>query len=102
MNRRIKAVVAMAAAATIAWPTLAVPTATAVGRSAAGPTAVKPYKFKNCTAMNKKFKHGVGKKGAKDKTANKVKVSNFYVHNTWYQLNKSLDRDKDGIACEKR
>ncbi len=35
-------------------------------------------------------------------SATKFKVRNFYVSNTWYQLIKSLDRDKDGIACEKR
>ena len=71
--------------------------------------AVKSYK--NCTALNKVYKHGVGKKGAKDKTSGK-RVTNFKVSNALYAHNdggkkrykgeKDLDRDNDGIACEKR
>jgi hypothetical protein len=53
--------------------------------------------------MHAKYKHGVGKKGAKDKVSGKTKpVTNFYVSNGLYAANKKLDRDKDGIACEKR
>ena len=37
---------------------------------AAVPAVVK-YKFKNCTAMNKVYPHGVGKKGARDHTSGK-------------------------------
>jgi hypothetical protein len=29
-------------------------------------------------------------------------VTNFRRSNRLYRLNKGLDRDKDGIACEKR
>jgi uncharacterized membrane protein len=57
--------------------------------------------YKNCSAMHKKYHHGVGKKGAKDKTSGK-KVTNFKVSNSLYKANKKLDRDHDGIACEKR
>lgn len=63
--------------------------------------AAKPKKYANCKALNKVYKHGVGRKGAKDKTSGK-KVKNFTVNNTVYNLNKKSDRDKDGIACEKR
>jgi hypothetical protein len=64
----------------------------------------KPKTYKNCTALNKVYKHGVGKKGAKDKVSGSSKpVTNFTVYNATYKLNKSkMDRDKDGIACEKR
>ncbi len=63
--------------------------------------AAKP--FANCTALNKKYKHGVGKKGAKDKVSGKTKpVTNFVVNNALYAENKKMDRDKDGVACEKR
>jgi hypothetical protein len=31
-----------------------------------------------------------------------VPVTNFYRNNRLYYLNRSLDRDKDGVACEKR
>jgi hypothetical protein len=69
--------------------------------SARGPLAAKP--FANCTALNKKHAHGVGKKGAKDKVSGKTKpVTNFAVSNALYNENKSMDRDKDGVACEKR
>jgi Excalibur calcium-binding domain len=59
--------------------------------------------FKNCTAMHAKYKHGVGLTGAKDKVTSKSDkpVTNFYRSNAIYKANKKLDRDHDGIACEK-
>jgi hypothetical protein len=60
-----------------------------------------PVKYKNCTAMNAKYRHGVGKKGAKDRTSGKP-VTTFAVNNALYLANTHLDRDKDGVACEKR
>lgn len=74
--------------------------ATAVSASAAVPA---PKKYANCTALNKVYKHGVGRKGAKDKVSGKTKpVTDFTVYTATYNLNKAkLDRDKDGIACEK-
>jgi len=63
------------------------------------------YKFKNCTAMNKVYRHGVGKKGATDHTSGK-KVTTFKRSTALYKkiisYRSGLDRDKDGIACEKR
>lgn len=71
---------------------------------AVAPMAVK-YKFKNCTALNKVYRHGVGKANAKDKTSGK-RVTNFKRSTSLYKkvigYRKGLDRDKDGIACEKR
>ncbi|GAA4349796.1 excalibur calcium-binding domain-containing protein [Angustibacter luteus] len=67
--------------------------------------AAVPAKWKNCTAVNKTYKHGVGKVKAKDKTSGKP-VTTFKRSDSLYQAaikaNKGLDRDKDGIACEKR
>jgi hypothetical protein len=84
----------------------AAPAPGAVGASVS--QAAQPKKFKNCTAMNKVFKGGVAKKkSAKNlKTVNgkKVKANSKYkpkVSAKWYELNSSLDRDKDGIACER-
>jgi hypothetical protein len=57
--------------------------------------------FKNCTALNKVYPHGVGKTTAKDKTSG-TPVKNFKKSNTVYSQNKKSDRDKDGIACEKK
>ncbi|WP_375423492.1 excalibur calcium-binding domain-containing protein [uncultured Friedmanniella sp.] len=63
------------------------------------------YHYKNCTKLHKDFKHGVGKKGAKDKTSG-TPVTNFKKSTSIYKkaiaYNKRLDADKDGIACEKR
>jgi len=64
-----------------------------------------PRLYKNCTNLNKKYPHGLGKKGARDKTSG-TPVTNFYRSTRLYNLamsySRGLDRDKDGIACEKR
>jgi hypothetical protein len=58
----------------------------------------------NCTNLNKKWPHGVGRKGAHDKTTG-APVRNFYRSTKQYNLavshNGTLDRDGDKIACEK-
>jgi len=63
-----------------------------------------PYKWKNCTVVNKRYPHGVGKLRAHDKTTGDP-VTNFKRSTTLYltamRYNRGLDRDKDGIACEK-
>jgi Excalibur calcium-binding domain len=56
--------------------------------------------FKNCKALNARYPHGVGRVGARDHTSG-VPVTNFRRSNRLYRLNRGLDRDKDGIACEK-
>lgn len=65
---------------------------------------VQAKKFKNCTKLNKKYKGGVAKKGVKYNKVGKKKRA-FKVRpkisNALYKANKSLDRDGDGIACEK-
>jgi hypothetical protein len=66
--------------------------------------AVTPALYKNCTNFNKRYPHGVGKVGARDHTSGEP-VTNFKRSTRIYRLamsyNKGLDRDKDGIACEK-
>jgi hypothetical protein len=56
----------------------------------------------NCTKFNKTFPHGVGKRGARDRGGD---VTNFKRSNKIYNAaerhNGDLDRDNDGIACEK-
>jgi hypothetical protein len=72
----------------------------AVPAQAAAP---KPKKFANCAALNRVYPHGVAKKGARDKVTGKTKpVTSFKVHAATYALNTARDRDKDGVACEKR
>ncbi|MBU2662779.1 excalibur calcium-binding domain-containing protein [Actinoplanes bogorensis] len=78
-------------------------TAGLIGLSAPAYAAPKPVKYKNCTALNKVYKHGVAKLGGKDKVAKGAKpVTNFTVYTAVYKLNTKLDRDKDGVACEKK
>jgi hypothetical protein len=54
--------------------------------------------------VNKKYPHGVGEVGAHDKTSG-VPVTRFKRSTRLYRIamsyNRGLDRDKDGIACEK-
>lgn len=59
----------------------------------------------NCTNLNQKWKHGVGRKDAKDKTTGDPVTSftrNTKAYKTAIKHNSTLDRDKDGIACEKK
>ncbi|WP_101525861.1 excalibur calcium-binding domain-containing protein [Nocardioides houyundeii] len=56
--------------------------------------------FKNCTELNKVYKHGVGKPGARDRSSGKS-VSTFVRSLALYNANAKSDRDKDGVACEK-
>jgi hypothetical protein len=59
--------------------------------------------YANCTALNKKYPHGVGKPGAHDHVKGSTKpVTNFTVSSSLYKANKKSDRDGDGVACEKR
>jgi hypothetical protein len=65
--------------------------------------AKAPSWVDNCTALNKRYPHGVGKVGARDKTTGD-RVTTFRRSNALYSTamrwNRTLDRDKDGIACE--
>ena len=56
--------------------------------------------YRNCTALNKDYPHGVGRPGARDKTSG-TPVTNFKRSKALYKANNGSDRDKDGIACEK-
>lgn len=58
----------------------------------------KPKTYKNCSAPNTVYPHGVARKGVKDEGGT---VANFMVDKKTYSKNKKLDADKDGIACER-
>ncbi len=72
--------------------------------SAVAAPALVPAKWKNCTRVNLRYPHGVGKVGARDRTSG-TPVTTFRRSNALYRVamryNRALDRDKDGIACEK-
>ena len=60
--------------------------------------------WKNCTTVNHRYPHGVGRRGAHDHTTGDP-VTNFKRSNRLYRIamnhNRGLDRDHDKIACEK-
>jgi hypothetical protein len=64
----------------------------------------KPRKFQNCAALNQVYRHGVGEPDARDKVRpGNVPVTTFTRNTAVYNANRArLDRDRDGIACEKR
>jgi hypothetical protein len=73
--------------------------------AAARTSALRPAWTKNCSALNGKYRHGVGKLHAHDKTTG-VPVTTFRrstrLYNVAMRWNKGLDRDHDAIACERR
>jgi Excalibur calcium-binding domain len=75
-----------------------------LGAQAAGAASAVPLRWKNCTQVNKRYPHGVGRVGARDRTSG-TPVTTFRRSNLLYRTamryNSGLDRDKDGIACEK-
>ncbi len=95
------------------FPQSVVAAALAVGLLAACPSApaeAAAKHYKNCAALQKVYPHGVGKPGARDHTSSKP-VTTFKVSAALYAANDrrtastgeyDLDRDNDGVACEKR
>jgi Excalibur calcium-binding domain len=70
----------------------------------AGQAASAPGIYKNCTALHTKYKHGVGRTNAHDHTSGKPVTSFTHstsAYNAAVKANADLDRDRDGIACEK-
>ncbi len=70
-------------------------------------SAADATKYKNCSALNKAYPGGISKAGATDMSKKNGKLvpakpkKSPVVDDAVYAKNKSLDRDKDGIACEK-
>ncbi|MCM3744015.1 excalibur calcium-binding domain-containing protein [Sporosarcina luteola] len=59
-----------------------------------------PAKFKNCTELNKTYPGGVAKDAKVRNVGGKTKYKPF-VSAEIYKMHTNMDRDKDGIACEK-
>jgi Excalibur calcium-binding domain len=67
--------------------------------------AAVPVLFKNCTNVNRRYPHRVGKFGARDSTSGdpvRAFKHSTLLYNRAMSYNRGLDRDKDGIACEKQ
>ena len=63
--------------------------------------------WNNCTSVHTKYPHGVGRLNARDHTRSGTPgVTTFKrstrLYNTAMRYNSDLDRDRDGVACEKR
>ncbi|WP_193607275.1 excalibur calcium-binding domain-containing protein [Nocardioides lijunqiniae] len=91
----------LVALAAVAGLCLAAPATAADSAPSASASVAKAKTYKNCTALNKVYPHGVGKPNARDKTSG-TPVTNFKRSKALYQANTKSDRDKDGIACEKK
>lgn len=80
----------------------------AMAAPAEAASATKAAKFKNCAALHKTYAGGVAKSSKVQNTYTsrgvKKRASSTYrpkVSAALYQANRHLDRDKDGIACER-
>jgi hypothetical protein len=66
-------------------------------------TGKAPPVYKNCTNLNKRYPHGIGRAKARDHTSGRP-VTTFTRSDRLYRIamsyNRGLDRDHDGIACE--
>ena len=60
----------------------------------------KIVKYDNCKALNKVYNGGVARASNVKNKGGKTKFKPF-VSSELYKVNSSLDRDKDGIACER-
>ena len=61
------------------------------------PSTAHAAPFKNCTALRAKYPNGVAKSLAAANAQKKIPKVSAAI----YKANKSMDRDGDGVACEK-
>ena len=64
------------------------------------PADAAAVKFKNCTQLNKTYAGGVALNASVKNKGGKTKYKPTVAANI-YNTHKGLDRDKDGIACER-
>lgn len=63
---------------------------------------VAPMRHRTCWQLNVRYRSGVGLVGARDRVRRGERpVFTFTRNNRAYWLNRHLDRDRDGIACER-
>lgn len=103
MRLRSRIAAIAAPAMLVAGVLTGVPATASVAAPTGGHVVAGAKVFANCTALNKVYPHGVAKKGARDRVSGSSKpVKNFKVDTAVYKANAKKDRDKDGVACEKR
>jgi hypothetical protein len=64
-------------------------------------TAAKPRVFHNCAAVNKVYAHGVARNFKVLKSADGFTARPFISTKLYLAQPRTLDRDHDGVACEK-
>jgi len=62
--------------------------------------AAKIKTYPNCAALNKDYPGGAARSASVKNKGGKTRYKP-YVSKALYDANKRLDRDKDGIACER-
>lgn len=67
---------------------------------ASGSVRIVEKKFSNCKELNAKYPGGVAKSASTVNRGGETKLMPF-VSAKIYKENRTKDRDKDGIACEK-
>ncbi len=72
----------------------------AVPISAPAAEAAKPHEFHNCAAVNEVYPHGIAKNFKVFKMANGLTGRPFVGTKLYAAQPRTLDRDKDGVACE--
>jgi hypothetical protein len=72
----------------------------AADKAAADKAAAAAKRYPNCAALQKVYSGGVARSAKWVNQGGKIKLKPT-VNSKVYNLNKSLDRDKDGIACER-
>lgn len=92
--RRVLFTAAVAVGIVTLSPTLQYAQASSHAEASSSLSKASSTKFKNCAALLKQFPNGI----AKNKKA--AAASGAQVNAKVYAANRSLDRDKDGVACE--
>lgn len=73
----------------------------------AKPKAATPVRYKNCAALTKMYKSGVARPGGVDRALKggrlvaKKKPARPMISKSIYDMNRHLDADRDGVACER-
>jgi hypothetical protein len=74
--------------------------AVALAIVASAADAATPRRFHNCKSVNKVYKHGIAKSFKAIKTADGLTGRPFVSTKLYLAQPRTLDRDKDGVACE--
>lgn len=77
--------------------------------SASASTPSTSHHYSSCAAVHHYYSGGIAKVGVyyntihhANGTVTKVRLSGHVLHsNTAYKVNHTLDRDRDGVACER-